>query len=270
MVGFRFPLVFVLVWMLTSSAWSQRIEVGMSGGGASYLGDLNPYHPLKLSGISAGAFGKYNFNRHLGLGLHYNYGKVEANDAESSYQQLRDRNLSFENGLHEISFMLDFNLFDLTPHYRRNTRFSPYIFAGFGILIFNPKTTYKGEEYKLRGYRTEGQAEIYKGFTPTFPYGVGIKYKLKENWTIFSQIGYRSPLTDYIDDVSGVYPERSFFLEPGTPSASAALSDRSGENTNVYLGEPGTQRGDFRKRDNYMFVGIGISYTFVSQKCFTF
>jgi hypothetical protein len=46
------------------------------------------------------------------------------------------------------------------------------------------------------------------------------------------------------------------------------LSDRSGEVTGIYTGVPNTQRGDFRKRDTYMFVGIGITYTFVSQKCF--
>lgn len=270
MLSSRIILSTFLFALLTTFAHAQRVEVGLNAGGASYLGDLNPYNPVKISGISAGVFGKYNFNRYVGLGLHYNYGKVEANDADSKYQQLRDRNLSFENGLHEISFMLDFNLFDLTPHYRRKTNFTPYIFVGVGALIFEPKTTYKGDEYKLRGYRTEGQEEIYKGFTATFPYGIGIKYKVKDNWTLFSQIGYRTPLTDYIDDVSGVYPAKSFFFDPSVPSSSESLSDRSGENTGVYLGEPGTQRGDFRKRDHYMFVGIGISYTFVSQKCFNF
>lgn len=270
MWSYRMILSAFLFALFTLVVRAQRVEIGVNAGGASYLGDLNPYHPLKISGLSAGVFGKYNFNRYLGLGLHYNYGKVEANDARSNYEQFRDRNLSFENGLHEISFIFDFNLFDLTPHYRKKTNFTPYIFLGLGMVMFEPKTTFRGEEYKLRGYRTEGQAEIYKGFAPTFPYGVGIKYKLKESWTLFSQIGYRTPLTDYIDDVSGVYPDRSFFFNPNVPSASQSLSDRSGEHTGVYLGEPGTQRGDFRKRDHYMFVGIGISYTFVSPKCFNF
>lgn len=267
----RYKVIFsILIAFVTSSIHAQRVEVGFNAGGASYIGDLNPYNPVKISGISAGLFTKYNFNRHLGLGLHYNYGEIEADDAESNYQQLRDRNLSFENGLHEVSLMLHFNLFDLTPSYRRKNNFTPYIFAGVGMLVFNPKTTYRGNEYALKSYRTEGQEEVYNNLVPTFPYGVGIKYRANDNWTLFSQIGYRTPHTDYIDDVSGLYPDKSIFNNPGYPSASGTLSDRSGEVTGVYLGEAGTQRGDFRKRDNYMFVGIGISYTFVSPKCFNF
>jgi hypothetical protein len=237
---------------------AQRVEIGVIAGGAGYLGDLNPYNPLKISGLSGGVFTKLNLDPHFGIGLHYNYGKIEANDANSNFEQLRDRNLKFETPLHEFSFLLDFNLFDLTA-YNRKTKFTPYLFVGIGSVFFKPKTTYLDEEYELRELRTEGQEQAYRSSAITFPYGVGVKYKLKESWTLFSQVGYRTALTDFLDDVSGVYPAEPRFL-----------SDRSGEVTGVYLGEPGTQRGNFRKRDHYMFVGIGISYTFVSQKCFTF
>jgi len=255
---FKTGLPLTMALFFSFGVFAQQLEVGLNVGGASYLGDLNQYNPVKISGLSGGVFAKVNFNPHLGVGVHYNFGRVAADDAKSDYEQFRDRNLKFVTPLHEISFLLDFNLFDLTA-YNRSTRFTPYLFVGFGTVIFNPRTTYNGKTYKLRELTTEGQAHTYKNYALTFPYGAGVKYKLKNNWTIFSQIGYRSPQTDYIDDVSGVYPD-----EPGF------LSDRSGETTNVYLGTPGTQRGDFRKRDNYMFVGIGISYTFVSQKCFTF
>jgi len=248
---------------------AQQLEIGANVGGASYLGDLNQYNPAKISGVAAGVFAKVNFNPYVAVGLHYNYGKIEADDAKSSHQQFVDRNLKFITPLHEISALVELNLFDLTAYYR-NTRFTPYLFVGVGTVIFNPKAIYKEETYELPILRTEGQSEAYKTAALTFPYGAGIKYKLKNNWTVFSQVGYRSPLTDYLDDVSGVYPDPSFFSLASTPSASRIFSDRSNEFTGVSLGKAGTQRGDFRKRDNYMFVGIGISYTFVSQKCFTF
>lgn len=258
-------LIFLLI---TSLTFGQQVEVGINAGGASYLGDLNQYNPVKISGISAGAFIKLNFDPHWSLGLHYNYGKVKGADSLSKYSQFRDRNLSFNTPLNEASLLLHFNFFDLfTPGGRR--KFSPYIFAGVGVLVYEPKADYNGNRYLLRLYNTEGQSESYKKYTLTIPYGGGVKYRYTESITIFGQVGYRSPLTDYIDDVSGVYANKNVW-RGNTAGISRALSDRSGEQTGTYIGDPGTQRGDFRKRDNYMFVGIGISYTFVSQKCFTF
>jgi hypothetical protein len=127
------------------------------------------------------------------------------------------------------------------------------------------------QEYNLRFYRTEGQNEPYKNYALTVPYGVGFKVRLKENWGLFSQIGYRSAFTDYLDDVSGKYPGAD--NPPADGDRGLMLSDPN--RGPLVSGIPrrtlsGTQRGDFRKRDTYMFVGIGISYTFVSQKCYTF
>ncbi|TKC05675.1 hypothetical protein FA048_18355 [Pedobacter polaris] len=253
---------------LSSTAFAQQIELGINAGGASYLGDLNQYNPIKISGISAGAFIKVNLDPHWAVGLHYNYGKIKGADSLSSYAQFRDRNLSFYTPLNEVSLLLQFNFFDLySPGGKR--RFSPYIFAGIGAVVFEPKTEYKDNEYLLRLYNTEGQSMAYKKHSLTIPYGVGIKYRYTESLTIFGQAGYRSPFTDYIDDVSGLYAKNNSW-SGNNAEISRALADRSGEKTGNYIGSPDTQRGDFRKRDNYMFVGIGISYTFVSQKCFTF
>ncbi|RZL45308.1 MAG: hypothetical protein EOP00_17740 [Pedobacter sp.] len=257
---------FYISFLITLSSFAQQVEVGLNAGGASYLGDLNQNNPVKISGISAGAFIKLNFDPYWAVGLHYNYGKIKGADSLSSNAQLNDRNLSFYTPLNEASLLLHFNFFDLFTAGTRK-RFTPYIFAGVGVVNFEPKTKYMGKEYLMRLYNTEGQSENYKSYAITIPYGGGIKYKKTESLSFFAQIGYRTPLTDYLDDVSGVYPSRNSWPNGGMGSI---LSDRSGEKTGVYLGDPGTQRGDFRKRDNYMFVGIGISYTFVSQKCFTF
>jgi hypothetical protein len=63
-----------------------------------------------------------------------------------------------------------------------------------------------------------------------------------------------------LDDVSGVYPDRTKLQSV----LSAALSDRSVNHTGIV----GTQRGDLRPRDTYMFAGFSISYTFITQKCY--
>ena len=88
------------------------------------------------------------------------------------------------------------------------------------------------------------------------PYGVGFKYNFSGKWNFIADIGYRHPYTDYLDDVSGNYPKNQI-----NRSHCTGLSDRSGETTGVYIGAPGTQRGDLRPHDTYWFIGLNISFT---------
>jgi hypothetical protein len=243
---------------------AQRPEIGINYGGAGYIGDLNPFNPLKLSGQNFGVFGKMNFNPYWALGLHINRGVIEANDALSKNADFVQRNLNFKTTLTEISFIGSLNFLDMySPGSEK--RVTPYMFLGAGGIIFNSVGTYidplnRAFNYPLRESLTEGQTERYKNYSIIIPYGAGVKYKKSDNWTIFGEIGYRSTFTDYLDDVKGKYP---------TVSATwrgVNISDRSVGS--IY--RPGDQRGDSRKFDTYLFVNIGISYTFVSQKCFTF
>lgn len=266
------PFLLLIFWLTTANA--QRAEVGINAGGAGYMGDLNQNNPLKISGISAGAFARINFDPYWGLGLHYTYGNVKADDAKSNNLDFKQRNLSFYSAIHEFSIQGNLNFFDIYSPISKK-RFTPYIYAGIGGFLFEPrrKAVGGGSDPILRLWQTEGPEEAYRNYAIVVPYGAGAKYKLSENLTAFSQIGYRTTFTDYLDDVSGVYPALNAWGDPATNEAllSQSLSDPSVLlPPNIKKFNPGDQRGDFRKRDTYMFVSIGISYTFVSQKCFTF
>ncbi|MET0573549.1 MAG: DUF6089 family protein [Pedobacter agri] len=238
-------------------------EIGLMGGGAGYMGDLNQNNPLQISGLSGGLYAKRNFNQYLGVRLNYTYGQIQAKDSESNNAQFRDRNLSFNTSLNEISALVDFNFFNFKLG-GGTRQFTPYLFTGAGFVAFKPKFKYDGETYRLDRLATEGQEEGYKNAVLTIPYGVGLRYNYKDTWSVFTELGYRTPLTDYIDDVSGRYPGLERQVVVGNPSIN--LSDPSiGQ-----IGVPGTQRGDFRKRDTYLFVSVGISFTFVSSKCYSF
>src|SRR5215217_915696 len=262
-------LFYFFVFLLTGlNLKAQTVELGLAAGGTGYIGDLNQDKPLKISGISASAFVKMNLDPYWAVGLHYTYGKIKANDANSDNSQFRDRNINFTTPLNEISLQIDFNFFEyFAGGGRRN--FTPYIFTGVGAVLFNPKATYDGTKYNLRFYKTEGQGEPYKNYTFSIPYGAGVKVRLKENWGFFSQIGYRTAYSDYLDDVSKRYPNESKWPE-GDPAELRDTRRRLSDPSVSQFGTPEVQRGDIRKRDTYMFVGIGISYTFVSQKCYTF
>ena len=259
-------LAIILSSFFAGKSSAQVWEVGLQAGGAGYMGDLNPTNPLKISGLSFGGFVKANFDPNWALSFNYNNGKIKADDAKSDNEQFRQRNLSFSSSLNEVSLLVDFNFFDYFSG-GGYARFSPYLYTGVGAVLFNPKTKYQGDVYELALYQTEGVE--YKKMALSIPFGFGIKYNFKNNWTVMSNIGYRNAYTDYLDDVSGTYIDPAkYSTDPSIRPMQVVLSDRSGENTGNYIGGKGVQRGDFRKRDTYMFVGIGITYTFVSQKCF--
>lgn len=250
--------------MYSLSASAQIWEFGGNIGGAGYIGDLNQTNLFQLSGINGGVFIRNNFDEYWSLGLHLNYGRIKSADANAKSPQQRQRNLSFQTPLTEMALTVHFNFLDYFSG-GGFKQFTPFLQAGAGWVNFSPKTDYQGTTYKLGRYKTEGQSLAYQTFVPTFIYGGGVKYNLFSNWSIIAQIAYRTALTDYLDDVSGSYASiNSFNLATDEGRIGYQLSDRSSPK----IGQPGTQRGDFRKRDNYMFAGIGISYTFVSQKCF--
>lgn len=244
------------------TAQAQTWEVGGALGTAGYIGDLNA-SPFKPSGESVGFFFKRNFNGYLGLKLSYQYYKIGGADSTSSSSQLQGRNLSFTDGLNELSLRGEFNFMKFIPDVTKS-RYTPYIYLGVGFTSFAPRTMYGGAEISLRTLRTEGQASAYRTNTVVIPYGAGIKYNFSGKWTIGAELGYRYTFTDYLDDVSGLYAPQSKLPN----NLSVALADRSGERTHVYTGAAGSQRGDLRPRDIYGFFGFTLSYTFVTAKCY--
>ncbi|WP_017258375.1 type IX secretion system protein PorG [Pedobacter arcticus] len=261
----HFIKVFILfVLISTNVAYAQTWEVGVTGGAMGYMGDLNQNGILKLNHPAFGFVVKRNFDSNWALRVSALQGKISDDESKSKYQQEIDRNLSFYSPITEGNVLVEFNFFDYGFEYHQK-RFTPFLFAGVALTGFNPKTDYKGSTYELKYYKTEGQPEEYKTITYSIPFGAGVKYNFGRYLNLVGEIGYRNTSTDYLDDVSGVYPAITSMQE-NDPNKTALRFDLSDRSVNK-IGVPGTQRGDFRKKDSYLFVGITLSYTFVSQKC---
>jgi len=252
----------ILLIFISFSLQAQTWEVGLGGGGSGYMGDLNQYNPLKISGYAASVFVKRNFNRYVSARLSYTRGLIQGADSTSSNAQFRQRNLSFKTPLSEFNLIGEFNFMNYLAGISNN-RYTPFVFLGISTVAYNPEATYDGHTYDLRPLRTEGEKE-YPGSAIAIPYGVGIKYNFTGSWNLIADLGYRQPNTDYLDDVAGYYPNPSKLPN----NLSRILSDRSGEKTGIYIGTPGTQRGDLRDHDTYLFLQVSISYTFLTSKCY--
>jgi hypothetical protein len=259
----RISLSVLILLMLAISAQAQKWDLGVSVGASGYAGDLNQRNLSQVSGFQAAGFVRHNFNGYMSVKLGFTRGEIGATDSTSRYQQFRDRNLSFHTTLNELALTGEFNFMEYVPEIGRN-RFTPYVYAGVAVVDYTPRANYQGTAYDLRELGTEGQNQSYRTAALAIPFGAGIKYNISGKLTFMVDAGYRTAYTDYLDDVSGAYADKARFTNP----IALALSDRSGERTGIYTRQAGTQRGDYRKHDTYMFFSVGISYTFMSQKCY--
>jgi len=258
----RIILLIVCLFLQIFIASAQTWEIGVSTGASGYMGDINSLKPQNFTDPAFGALVKRNFNGYWSAKLNFLRGKIQGDDAKSSNAYQNDRNLSFRSDLNEFSLQVELNFFNYLPGLLSGfgaKRVTPYIFTGVAGVTFNPVTDYNGSPIELQPLQTE--AVKYNKYALSVPYGAGIKFNVSGNLNLIGEIGYRTAFTDYLDDLSGRYPD--FIANPPASDLSPNLSDRSFSQS----GTPGIQRGDFRKRDTYMFTTISLTYTFVSTKC---
>ncbi len=245
----------------------QGFEAGGWIGVSNYFGDLNTSFNLSKPGLAGGLIGRYNFNNRVCIKLSANYGTISADDADSdnSFEQIR--NLSFRSRVFDGTLQFEFNFLPYT-HGSKDEFFTPYLFAGFSVLHFDPKANIDGEWVELRSLGTEGQfkGEEYYSIAGGLAYGVGFKVDLSYEWSINIELSARNLFTDYIDDVSGFYPDKDD-LESLRGTQAVMLSDRSWELGGEPIGEVGRQRGNGRDNDKYTMLGVGLVYYFGDIRC---
>jgi hypothetical protein len=255
-------------------------EVGPWGGVSYYFGDLNTNNRLDRPNLAGGILARYNFNERLAFSLSGNYGRIEAYDSDSRNPFELNRNLSFQSDIWEATALFEFNFLPYF-HGSRDEFFTPYLFGGLSLFNFNPMAEYDGEApldgvnpgelVELRPLGTEGQfkGEEYYTTTAAVTYGMGFKFDINYEWSINIHVGARSTYTDYLDDVSGVYPDRTDLVKARGDLAEYMSSGKSLVNTEngSTLGLEGRQRGDSNDRDTYLFAGVGVLYYFGDIRC---
>ncbi len=252
--------------MHAQSGW----EAGGWVGTAWYFGDLNTELDLSMPQVAMGAIARYNFNKRVSLRLSANYATISGDDARSDNLFQRARNLSFRSPIVDGSLQMEFNFLPF-EHGSKDEFFTPYLLGGLTVFYFNPMAQYNGNWVELRPLGTEGQfkGEEYYAVSGALAYGIGFKFSIDRALSLNIELSGRRTFTDYLDDVSTVYPDLDDLERLRGPIA-AALSDRSilipGVNNDT-IGLPGRQRGDSTDKDTYAFLGVGLTYFFGSLKC---
>lgn len=270
-------LLSIILCSYHTNAVAQEKEFGVWAGTAVFLGDLNPNMSFKNARSAMGAFFRYNFNNRMSVRAGVNYAFLQAKDSyQKRYPYLLHRNLSFSSQIIEVGATYEINFFAYSTSGERKTKnWTPYIFGGASLFYYNPTTKLNGNKYRLEYVGTEGQKSAniqsrtkgYNSYAFAIPFGMGIKYALNQNWALNFEVSSRYAFTDFIDDVSGVYPDINEinYYENGV-NLGELLYDRSTE-VGTKTGITNKQRGTSSEKDRFLYLGVTLTYTIFETKC---
>jgi len=257
-------LVAMVCFQAGAVAQMRGWEVGAWGGASNYFGDLNTNFRINRAHLAGAVSARYNFNDRLALKFGFHAGQISAYDSDSDNTFENRRNLHFKSPIYDGAMTFEFNFLPYV-HGHRELFYTPYVFAGPAFFYFNPQAELDGAWYNLVEQGTEGQfrGEEYNTTQAAFAYGLGFKTDLSYRWSINVEFCARKVFTDYLDDVSGVYPDMRD-VEAQRGELAAMFVDRSFE---PKIGEPGRQRGNGKNNDTYATLMVGIHYYFGSIRC---
>ncbi|OAV44623.1 DUF6089 family protein [Lewinella sp. 4G2] len=255
-------LFFVFLLALTSTALSAQLELGVKAGGSVYSGDLSP----STFGIFAddinfagGAYLRYRPTTRFGVRVNGNFGRLSGEDITSlpnGFGERTEVRREFRSSLSEFNIVAELDLFYVGDP--ESNFLAPYIFAGIGVLSFNPQArNQEGNYVDLQPLRTQGQGSGLPGYEPT-PYeltttvgivGGGVRVRFAERFVVGLELGGRIPGTDNLDDISSQLVRYSdvlsqtgsagaFFSNPAVTSPSDVPDltyNRGGENNDYYF-----------------------------------
>jgi hypothetical protein len=164
---------------------AQSSEVGFGIGTLTYTGDLVRNYDFKYSKPAGTVFYRANISTVVSFRAALTAGKIGA--SEKPIDALgTQRKASFDLFLFEASTVMEYHFLNWRDS-KKFVRFTPYMFAGFGLFGIS------GNEEKTAEY-SNIQAAI--------PFGAGIKYVYNPKWYFSLEFGARKTFFDYLDNVS--------------------------------------------------------------------
>lgn len=255
-------LPLLLLFSLTVAAQDNRgtIGVGISGGAMNYEGDLDDNFTLVFTRPAFGLHAIFVVFPRIHFRVAVLHGSIAASDAQANFTNNGERNLSFYSDINEAGFHILYSLQTRKRGFTKRNFAVPYIFAGINYFQFAPKRKLNGTEYDLQSIGTEGQhltgpyPEPYKLQQFSIPLGIGFKIKINKNFDAGAETGFRKTFTDYLDDVSGNYPDKTALYSAQGPVA-LYLSDSSVEPNASFA-----PRGNPNNSDWYVYTNIHLTF----------
>jgi hypothetical protein len=282
---------------LRPNEWKKfRREAFFHIGSSHFLGDLGgrdkegtTFGPADLNlsqtRLALTIGGRYKLEKTLNVTAAFSFLTVRGDDATTEEPIRNNRNLNFRSNVFELSSRIEYgwqsskrgtSRYGIRQSYGKlkNLTHSIYGFLGVGFFYFNPEgRTRDGVYVNLYPLHTEGQGlnggpKQYSRFQFCIPFGGYYKLTFNKIISVGIEVNYRKTFTDYIDDVGGVYYDKS--------ALTAAYGPLSAEMADPNLGKipgatsPGAngeaaQRGDSHK-DAFFTVEFTGAYIFKQKR----
>jgi len=232
----------------------EKIFVTVGTGVTTYFGDLN--NPGDIFDA------RPNVNVGIGVDLddrfsaraEFTWYQISGADEDADEADRVSRNLSFRANNFELNAVGLVHLFKRGDR-RRIQRFNVYGFGGVGVTLINPTAELNGERFSLPDFDTENVD--YSTAVLIIPFGGGFTYAFSYAMNLSIEAGYRVAFSDYLDDVSTVYPDPAFLAN----DIARQLSDRREP-----PGPAGSVRGNPDNDDAYFILGLKLNYYIDSNR----
>jgi len=219
---FRRITIYLLFLCLYGTYSHAQLQLGVGAGLALYTGEIETYR------FSDGLY--FNFKPGLDAYIRYHgegafaiqggvwVGSLAADDRDAVASGRQIRGLRFNSILQQARLQIEWYPI---RHLRKTPgRVEIYGSLGISAFRFNPTTDFQGQTFELQPLGTEGQFldpsdnnRPYDRITWAIPAGGGLRVWISEDFYLNLQALYHYTQTDYIDDVSGAYPDLGLLTE---------------------------------------------------------
>lgn len=189
-------LVILVVSFFSFLAVGQpSVDIGVIGGGGTYLGDMTRVDFQKSVNPAFGGFVRYNFNPRYGLRFNILNGTIGAEGEFQSYPW------KFSKNVLDVSLNFEFNYLKYIVG-DRETKWSTFLFGGVGVQMYNYQfrqvemTPFVDPSYLSVIPHTAGAVTA-----PVIPFGMGFKFNISRRWGIGLEGGFRKTFSDKLDDL---------------------------------------------------------------------
>jgi hypothetical protein len=192
-------LLFIFFVSFSSVIFGQVYELGVSLGGANYVGDIGRTDYIYPNKFAGAVFFKYNWNPRIALRATYSFLPIEGNDLDADTDFRRNRGLTFTNTINEFAAGIEYNFYEYDISTEGKT-WTPYILIEF--VAYNYKTIISEPTPNNYVYENKTSAAV--------PIGIGFKSKLVGDLAFAIEAKFRYAAEDDLDYTTGRIPSLNF------------------------------------------------------------
>lgn len=219
----------LLLLIVPVCGFAQTYELGGFIGGANYIGDVGDTQFINPNKLVVGGIFKWNRSPRHSFRASVNFGKIAANDLDSSDERRVQRGYRFENNIKELGLGLEFTFWEYNTHSGQPIH-APYLYTGITYFLYDNMFRNADDEMVKDGNKS----------TFAIPIVLGYKATISRSISLGFEIGARYAFTDNLDG--------------STPSGAGGVDYTF---------------GNLNSNDWYVFSGITITFAFGRTPCYS-